>query len=169
MSHVTIVTGKKEAGTRGKYAEDKCRTELEKWSANDAGFDYKRNYDARSSMGRIPKQAGDYEYFFCEVPDDSLLIAPRKRGHGLIEVKQVAHDFRLPNKNFNPDGWGMLRRREMAGGKIVPIIYHSTTKKWRYVPFGWFLAMGPKPSWDLSVWPQFNTVGEALVAAKLFK
>ena len=150
---------------QGKYAEGKIRDELRRRGNEDSGFDWERNYDARSSMGRIPRRAGDFTYYWQQPLDDRLLL--RHRGHGVIEVKQVKHDFRLPRKNFDPDGWGILVKREMAGGKIVVIVFHSTTKKWRVVPFGWFKSLRDAKSWDLTTWPMYDKAQAVLDAAGL--
>lgn len=166
LSHVAEMSERRALGTRGKYAEDKARDELRKRSADNARFDYERNYDGRSSMGRIPARAGDFTFFVGALVDGNAVIEPVS--HGVIEVKQVAHDFRLPRKNFDPAKFGILRKRELAGGKIVIIVYHSTTGKWRVVPFGWFVALKDNASWDLTTWPTYNTAREVLDAAGLF-
>jgi hypothetical protein len=163
MSRTAEMSERRALGTRGKYAEDKVRDELRKRSADNARFDFERNYDGRSSMGRIPARGGDFTFYVGTDANGEGEIA-----HGLIEVKQVAHDCRLPRRNFDPDKFGILRKREMAGGKIVIIVYHSTIGKWRCPPFGWFVALKDNASWDLTTWPTFNTVREVLDAAGLF-
>lgn len=160
MSQFAEMAEQKALGTRGKYAEDKVRDELKRMGEAHAGFDWERNYDGRSSMGRIPRRAGDFTYYWYRCMGTL--------GHGVLEVKQVQHDFRLPRKNFDPDGWGILKKRELAGGKVVVVVYHSTSKKWRCPPWGWFQSMRDAKSWDLTTWPQFNTAKEALAYAVLY-
>lgn len=159
MSRFLVMSAQRDLGLRGKYAEEKIRDELKRVGEADAHFDWKREYDARSSMGRIPKCCGDFTYYWYRPPGE--------RGHGVIEVKQVKHDFRLPRKNFDPDGWGILKKRELAGGKIHVVVFHSTSKKWRCPPWGWFQSLKDAKSWDLTTWPQYNKVSEVLAAAGL--
>ena len=112
-------------------------------------FDFERLYDARSAGGRFPSQIADYAiYGMME--------------HGVIEVKQVAHDFRLPAKNFPRKKFPALVRRQQCGGAVIILIYHSTTKRWRVAPFEYFNLNADLPSWDVSVYPTYKTVDEAL-------
>jgi hypothetical protein len=146
---------------RGKYAEGKVREQLLKESQRRAGFDFERNYDARSSMGRIPRRAGDFTIYGYDIG----IGGPTAAGHGVIEVKEVEHDFRLPKKNFNPDGFGILRKRELAGGLVAIIVYHRTTKLWRSVPFQFFWENAGEPSWDLTQFFGYSSAKAALQAA----
>jgi hypothetical protein len=128
-------------GQRGKYAEGRVRYFLQEVAGDLAGFDFERIYDARSSKGAIGKQPGDYRFF-------------RPNAHGLVEVKEVAHDFRLPAKNLTqiPGLW----KRQLAGGLIVVLVYHTGIKRWRNVPFEWLKARETQPSWDLSEFATFQ-------------
>jgi hypothetical protein len=154
MSRIAGLTQLKERATRGKYAEDKVRDELKALSDRRAYFDFERNYDARSSMGRIPRRAGDFTFY-------------TSTGHGVIEVKQVNHEFRLPKKNFNPDGFGVLRKRALAGGKIIVLVFHTPTRIWRYIPFEWFDERRDQTSWVLSDFREFQKPADALYMAGL--
>lgn len=145
---------KKALANRGKTAEKQVQTFLEKLSRDKAGFDFERQYDARSSRGRLPSQTGDYT-FYVQSPKGSRL-------HGAIEVKEVEHDFRLPKKNFSEDQIARLRRRSWAGGYIVVIVKHTTTKVWRVPPFPWFDDNKSQPSWDLSEFPTYASAAAAL-------
>lgn len=129
-----------ERANRGKYAEGKVREALKVLALGNKDFDFERKYDARASRGRIPSQTGDFGWYSIN-------------RHGVIEVKQVGHDFRLPKKNFDPAKWGRLRLRRMAGGEIGILVYHSTTKLWRAPSFDFFLSNPDAPSWDLSGLP----------------
>lgn len=126
---------KDNAGNRGKYAEKKVREFLQWFSGLNADFDFHRILDARSAMGRFPSQPGDFAFYMPRV-------------HGLIEIKEVAHDFRLPHKNFGPEQIGKLLKRRLAGGTILILVYHSTCKLWRVVDFE-FLRTRTGGSWDL--------------------
>lgn len=138
---------KKAAGQRGKLPEKKVRELLERLKAQKAGFDYERKYDARSAGGRFQSQAGDFGFFAHGL-------------HGLIEVKEVDHDFRLPRKNFPDEQRARLRLRELAGGLIIVIIYHTPTKLWRVCRLADF-ADGTS-SWNLSDIPTFPNVTQAV-------
>lgn len=127
---------KKEQGQRGKSAESEVRKVLERLKETKSNFDFERKYDARSARGRFPSQAGDYGWY----------VTPY---HGLIEVKEVGHDFRLPSKNFNAQQIGRCRIREMAGGVIVVLVKHTTTGLWRCPPFLLFSSNPAAPSWVL--------------------
>ena len=142
----------KERANRGKYAEGQVRKVLEKLNNNIIAFDFERNYDARSSMGRIPARAGDFTFFGVR--------------HGVIEVKEVDHDFRLPKKNFNPDKFPKIRKRQLANGLVVVLVYHRTTELWRHVPFEFFYDRRDLPSWVLSDFPTFKTDDLMSILAK---
>jgi hypothetical protein len=125
-------------GQRGKYAEGKVRAVLEYLNHKYAKFDYGRIYDARSAGGKgIPARPGDFEFY-----------APGL--FGLIEAKEVEHDFRLPKKNLDKEQIAKLRKRQLAGGTIFVLIYHTTTGLWRRVPIEWLHERAGQPSWDLS-------------------
>jgi hypothetical protein len=138
---------RKAAGQRGKLPEKKVRELLERLKAQKAGFDYERKYDARSAGGRFQSQAGDFGFFAHSL-------------HGLIEVKEVDHDFRLPRKNFPDEQRARLRLRELAGGLIIVLIYHTSTKLWRVCRLSDFRE--GVPSWDLSDIPTFPNVTQAV-------
>lgn len=138
----------KKQGQRGKAAEAAVRSELEVLGEM-SDFDWSRIYDARSARGRFPARPGDFEFFYPEV-------------HGLIEAKEVEHDFRLPKKNFEDGQLARLRKRQMAGGEIVIVVYHSTTKLWTYVELEWLRHRQDLPSWDLSSLPKYKTCSDAL-------
>jgi len=139
----------KNIGQRGKKAEADVRKILERLKSEKVDFDYERKYDARSSMGRIPSQTGDFGFFTPAC-------------HGIIEVKEVAHDFRLPRKNLGSEQIAKMHVRMLAGGAIVMLIYHSTTGAWRCPDFSRFLVQRDVPSWDLSDEPTFVTARAAL-------
>lgn len=142
MSHVVEMAApqQRERATRGKYAEEKVRESLKSLKAEHLDFDFERNYDARSSMGRIPARAGDFTFFG--------MTSTGRSYHGLLEVKQVAHAFRLPRKNFDPKKWPALERRQEAGGVVLVIFYSSSHGMWKAIPLSWFVKQGVKPSWD---------------------
>ena len=144
---------RKKRATLGKYAEGKMKDYLEKRKAEDPAFDYERLYDARSAGGRFPSQIADFAYYY---KDDKAAF------HGVVEVKEVHHEFRLPKKNFDPGKFGRLARRRQAGGGIVIVICFLPAKLWRIVPFEFFEERSGQPSWDLSQFPTYKSVDAAI-------
>jgi hypothetical protein len=132
---------------RGKYAEGKTREVLEHFKRQYAAFDYERVYDARSSMGRLPKRPGDFEFY-----------APKT--HGLIEAKEVDHAFRLPAKNLTQIP--KLRMRELAGGLIFVLVYFTPVDRWRSIPLNWLQLRQAQPSWDLTEFRLLASAAECL-------
>lgn len=140
-------TTRKELGERGKEPEALVRNYLKALSEKYAVFDFQREYDARSAGGRLSARVGDFSIYLPGV-------------HGVIEVKEVKHDFRLPAKNFK--SVARLRKRQLAGGLIIVLIRHSTTGLWRMPPLGFFVGALRAPSWDLTEFETYRTVPEAL-------
>lgn len=156
MSHLEDLARRK-LGSRGKSAEVQARKFLEKMSAAHVDFDFQRQYDARTARGRMPSQCGDYVWFYST-------------RHGVLEVKEVAHDVRLPKANFGestegtkiPKAFGKLRKRMLARGEITVLVHHSTTELWRAIDFRYFLEHQDQPSWVLEEFKTYPTVEEAL-------
>lgn len=139
------------AANRGKYAEKKVKEYLEKMSAEYVWFDFKRNMDARSSRGKSAQpQTGDFDLYWPEC------FAP-------LEVKQVDHEYRLPNKNFGPGEIPRLKKRELAGGRPLVWVYHTPTELWRTVPFSFIYDNKDLPSWDLSEFSTFPKCSDLLI------
>lgn len=132
-------------GQRGKLAEGKVRAWMKTRSDADASFWFYRYPDARSGS-------------FQAVPAD--FGALHRRVPFLLEVKEVDHDFRLPQKNFSADKVARMHSYAMAGGECWVIVYHTTTKLWRLVPLVAFLER--TPSWDLSAYGTYPKVGEVM-------
>ena len=145
---------RKSRGDRGKFAEGSVKKFLDKRKAEDAHFDYERYYDARSAGGRFPSQIADYGFYFTEGKEKSF--------HGVIEVKEVEHTFRLPKKNFDPDKFPRLARRRQAGGAIIILVCFMPAKLWRIVPFEYFESLRAQPSWDLTDFPTYKSVEDAI-------
>jgi hypothetical protein len=134
---------------RGKAAERDVKKYLQEVSLQYFDFDFDRIYDARSAGGKFPSRPGDFEFYY-----------PGR--HGLIEVKEVNHVFRLPEKNFNKRAIARLRKRQLAGGTIVVVVRHSPTGLWREVPLSFFVQRADQPSWDLTEFPAVKTSRELL-------
>jgi len=140
---------KKERTSRGAYAQSKVQQFLKDCAARNAQMDWERIYDAKSSRGAIPARPGDYAVF-----------APGQ--HIWIEVKETKHTHRISKSKLTQIP--KLRIRELAGGTIFILIYHSTLKKWRCPSFEIFKANSTAPSWDLNELPLYNSVGEAIAS-----
>lgn len=143
------------AANRGKTAEEKVTAFLKTYGERHQDFDWARNYDAHSAGGRFQRQTGDFQFY--------------KPGlHGVIEAKEVAHDFRLPHKNFEKEKVAKIWKRELAGAAVFVVVYHSTTGLWRLPPFTFFRLARTGGSWDLTPWPTFKSCIEALDSTRLF-
>lgn len=144
MSSISFKSAK-PAANRGKVAENQVKKALEKM-AQQACFDYERNYDSHSAGGvRFQPRTGDFTLFWIG-------------GHAVIEVKEVAHDYRLPKGNFGIPQINRMRKRRIAGAEALVLVRHSTTGYWRRVPFSVFQENDGKGSWDLRDFPQYTSV-----------
>lgn len=145
---------KHSAADRGKKPEDEVRKFLKAYDERKHCFDWHRNYDAHSAGGRFQRQTGDFEFYMPGV-------------HGVIEVKQVDHAFRLPHKNYSEDKVAKVYKRQVAGGRAIVLVYHTPTTLWRVCSLAPFRER-TGGSWDLSMWPQYPTCTEALRSLELF-
>lgn len=150
-------SGARAVGQRGKDTEKEVKKALTALSNRYAAFGFERNFDARTAGGHIGRQTGDYRFF-----------APKL--HGVIEVKALKHDFRLPRDRFikkTPTGLTnnsleRLHNRALCGGLIIVLVHHTTTDRWRVVPLKFLRDGEHKPSWDLSPFETFATPAQAL-------
>lgn len=134
---------------RGKAAEKKVHEALTAWAADIGSREFNRLLDARAA-GRVVKAApADFEFFSAGT-------------HGLVEVKSVQHDFRLPRGSVTQIP--RLRKRAMAGGVCLVLVYHSTLKLWRAVPVSYLMEGGDKGSWDLRNFETHTSAGAALAS-----
>lgn len=139
---------------RGKVAESHVAAYLKAYDAKHQEFDWHRVYDAHSAGGRFNRQVYDYAFF-----------APN--AHGGIEVKEVKHGYRVPHGNFGPDQVAKLWKRQLAGGTIIILVYHSTTGAWRIVDLAVFRTR-EGGSWDLRDIPSYLSCREALDSTRVF-
>lgn len=124
---------------RGKVAERLVKQELDKLSKR-ANFDYERITDAYSSRGgAATSRPGDFLVF-----ENGTAF--------LLEVKEVAHTYRLPKRNFPPDQRARMHKRALAGCVCTVLVYFSESKMWRCLPLSDFDA-GTTGSWDFSEVP----------------
>ena len=148
------IARKEELATRGKDAEACVRQVLEAIMTANPEFDYQRLPDARSCMGRIPQQIGDYLYFMqCE---DNTKV------HGVIEVKQVKTGYRLARSAFPQ--WPMIKRRAKTGAKSFVLLFTKETGTWKIAPYSWLVKNEPeKGSWNMAVLPTVSDLHQALI------
>jgi hypothetical protein len=135
---------------RGKGTEASVKEYLEAVDRRLAAFDWHRNYDAHTAGGRFPRQTGDFQFYMPGL-------------HGVIEAKEVKHDFRLPHGNFTVESVAKCRKRVLAGGSVIVLVHHTTTGLWRVDGLERFRTR-EGGSWDLSELPTYPTCKDALDA-----
>ena len=127
-------------GTRGKYAEAQVKKKLASLES------------VRQASYRVPDaRAGSFAVALA----DFLIM--RDRRMTLLEVKEVAHDFRLNHTNLGLDQISRMRMWASAGAQADVLVYHTTTKLWRVADIHWFYENYRKVdddgkkvgSWDL--------------------
>lgn len=106
---------------RGKTAETLVKKKLA--SLESARQAYARWPDARSGS-------------FAVALADFLIM--RDGRMTLLEVKEVAHDFRLSHTNLGLDQIARMRMWASAGAQSDVLVYHSTTRLWRTASIQWF-------------------------------
>jgi hypothetical protein len=139
---------------QGKAAEAAVQDYLKAYDRKVMAFDWSRNYDAHSAGGRFQRQTGDYQFYMPAM-------------HGVIEVKEVKHDYRLPHGNYAEEKVAKCYKRMLAGGKILVLINHTTTGMWRLPPFSVFRKR-EGGSWDLSDFKTYESAAEALDILGIF-
>lgn len=106
------------AADRGKFAEGAFRKALENL---DRGIDF--------AFHRFPDaHAGS----FTPAPADFMFLDKGK--FFVLEVKEVAHDSRLPYNNFKLINYNRMRKWVMAGAEGWIIVYHAKSKLYRVLP-----------------------------------
>lgn len=109
------------AANRGKYAEAQVKKKLASLES------------ARQAHARWPDaRAGSFAVALA----DFLIM--RDRRMTLLEVKEVAHDFRMSHTNLGLDQIARMRMWASAGAQADVLVYHSTTKLWRTAEIRWF-------------------------------
>ena len=137
MSFTDHLQTKKKA-SQGKSAESKVADYLADMDAKHLHFDWHRGYDARSAGGKFQRVAGDYSFY-------------RLEDYGIFEVKEVDHANRLPYKNYEFSKVAKAVKRELAGGRVLVVIYFSKIDAWRWKPISFFQKRDQNVgSWDFS-------------------
>lgn len=135
---------------RGKFAEKKVHEALTTWSAGVGSREFNRLIDTRAAGRVVKAAAADFEFFSSGM-------------HGLLEVKSVQHEFRLPRGSVTQIP--RLRKRALTGGVCLVLIYHSTLKLWRAVGVDYLTETGDKGSWDLRNVETYPNAEQALASA----
>lgn len=144
-----MAQSKERIAERGKAAEREVKKYLQDLSLLRFDFEFERIYDARSAGGKFPSRPGDFAFYY-------------PGAHGLIEVKEVHHAFRLPEKNFPKQGIAKLRKRQLSGGSVIVVVRFMTVGEWRLIPLSFFLARLEQPSWDLTEFRSVKKVCDVL-------
>jgi hypothetical protein len=135
LNTLTLPKEKTASKDRGKSAEKAVKKALELVTA--PGFSFKRISDVYSGV-RTPV-----------IADYRATCGSRK---WYIEVKEVAHDFRLPHGNMSVGQVARLRKAEQTGWEAVVWVHHSGLQLWRKVPLE-YLRTRSEGSWVLSNFP----------------
>ena len=125
MGEFTDHLAKKAKGSQGKPSETAVQSYLKAKGEADKTFDWHRAYDARAAGGVFQRIAGDFSFYSPGV-------------HGIIEVKETQFDNRLPYKNFEHHQVGKAVVRKLAGGRVLVLIFSTSTKFWRWFPIEFF-------------------------------
>ena len=138
---------------RGKKAEDAVHKALTKWAKGYADRDYSRLLDTRAAGRGVKSASADFEFFAPGV-------------HGLAEVKETKHDYRLARDKLPQ--LARMRKRELAGGLCLVLVHHSTTKLWRITSISALIDSGDQGSWNLTDLPTYADAASALGSLPVF-
>lgn len=147
---------KSKFADRGKTAENAVQKFLSRWADGHSTREFNRLVDTKAAGRIIKSSPADFEYFALDG------AAPT---HGLIEVKETEHEYRLARSKVPQ--LPRLVKREKAGGRCFVLIFHSTTKVWRCISAAWLQAGGDKGSWNVGHHSAHETP-EAALASVLF-
>jgi hypothetical protein len=142
---------------RGKKSEDAMSKFLGMWTANPLRPGHReanRLVDTKAAGRIIKSAAADFEYF-CNLPHGTY--------HGLIEVKETEHEYRLARDKVPQ--LPRLRKRTNCGGVCLVAIFHSTLKVWRVVDAPYLADTGDKGSWNISNVAAYSDLATALSEA----
>lgn len=139
---------------RGVYAEKKVKEYLEGWQERSPYREFNRMTDSKAAGRIIKAAAADFDYF--------CVTKEMARFHGLIEVKETEHDYRLARDKVPQ--LPRLRKRQKCGGRSYVVVYHSKLCMWRVATVPYLAETGDKGSWNLINMPTYPTCGHALRA-----
>lgn len=149
---MTTFKVKNKFANRGKKSEDAMAKFLEAWSGPFK--EANRLVDSKAAGRIIKAAAADFEYFTDESSQNL---------HGLIEVKETEHEYRL-SRDKVPQ-LARLRKRANCGGLCFVVVFHSVTKLWRVMDTEYLTSTGDKGSWNLSTVPAYTDLTTAMQEA----
>lgn len=142
---------------RGKKAEEAVHKVLKAWMAASPHREFNRLTDARAA-GRVIKAApADFDFYQGPTRERA------SSHHGLIEVKEVAHDYRLAVDKVPQ--LARLVHRAHCGGLTMVLIHHSTTKQWRAISAIALHHIKEGASWDLRGFEVYPSAQAAMQGA----
>lgn len=144
---------KSNFANRGVKAEKAVHAFLDAWAKNHIDREYSRLTDSKAAGRTIKAADADFAYYWG---------GNSRPHHGLIEVKETKHGYRLERGKLTQ--LPRLRKREACGGECVVLIYHSEIGYWRYQTPETLEETGEKGSWNLDGWPIYVSPGQALAA-----
>lgn len=151
---MTVPFKKNRFANRGEKAEKAVQKFLTDWANVSSTREFNRLVDSKAAGRVIKAAAADFEYF-CKT-------AYGEEFHGLIEVKETEHEYRLGKDRITQ--LARLRKRQKCGGRCFVLVYHSTIRAWRALTLQYLETTGDKGSWNLSDLPAFDSVAEALAS-----
>lgn len=134
---------------RGKKSEDAMAKFLSEWAGPTR--EANRLVDSKAAGRIIKAAAADFEYF-------------SPHGHGLVEVKETEHEYRL-SRDKVPQ-LARLRKRTNCGGICLVAVFHSTLRQWRIVDSTYLAETGDKGSWNLTKVPAYSDLATAMSEAR---
>lgn len=140
---------------RGKVAEKKAAEFGKRWADNHSNREFNRLLDTKAAKRIVRAAPADFEFFCLEQVPDGV-----KAFSGLIEAKQTEHEYRLQHSKV-PQLAGMAHRSR-CGSKCLVLVYHSTLDRWRVIDALVLMSTKEGASWDLTQYPLFGSVREAL-------
>lgn len=151
---MTVPFKKNVFANRGKKAEDAVQKALTQWALESPNREFNRLVDSKAAGRTIKAAAADFEYFYLEEGYEA------RHSHGLIEVKETQHEYRLARDKVPQ--LARLRKRSKCGGFCFVLVLHSTTGLWRVLTVRELTEGGDKGSWDLREYPTHTSATAAL-------
>ena len=148
------VAVKSAKADRGKKAENDVHKALKEWEGAEPHREFNRLIDTRAAGRVVKAAAADFDFYQGPTRERT------GSEHGLIEVKEIKHAYRLPVKNVSQ--LPRLVRRAHCGGYTGILIHHANEKVWRCAPALWLHSNKEGASWDLRGLPTFPSAKEAL-------
>jgi hypothetical protein len=142
---------------RGVVAEKAVHKFLNGWITRSPYRDFSRLVDTKAAGRVIRKADSDFAYY-C--------LAGREALHGLIEVKETEHEFRLDRSRLTQ--LPILRKREKCGANSCALVYHSTIRRWSVLSVPFMADGESKGSWDLRPLADFASPADALFSFNPF-